>query len=105
MKSAKLGKRTSFVEVTNVSEHGFWLLIEGQESFVGFENFPWFKEASIAELCQVELQSPQHLYWSDLDIDLAVESLAHPERFPLLSQQKPNKRFQRTVPRYARSRR
>ncbi|MGH8455329.1 MAG: DUF2442 domain-containing protein [Nevskiales bacterium] len=106
MKSARLGKRTSDVEVTNVSEHGFWLLIQGQESFVGFETFPWFKEASIAELCQVELQSPHHLYWSDLDIDLAVESLTHPERFPLVSQKKPNKVFQPTSsPRFARRRR
>ena len=94
MKSAKLGKRTSAVEVTNVSEHGFWLLIEGRESFVGFDNFPWFKQASIGELCRVELQSPHRLYWADLDVDLAVESLAHPERFSLLSR-KPN---QRTAP-------
>lgn len=105
MKSAKLGKHTSPVEVTNVSEHGFWLLIEGRETFVGFDNFPWFKEASISELCEVELQSPQHLYWPGLDIDLAVESLEHPELFPLVSAKKPNKRFQRTGPRYARSRR
>lgn len=105
MKSARLGKRTSAVEVTNVSEHGFWLLIEGRETFVGFDNFPWFKDASIGQLCQVELQSPKHLYWPDLDVDLAVESLEHPERFPLVSAKKPNKQFQRTGPRYARSRR
>src|SRR3546814_7518272 len=29
--------------------------------------------------------SPQHLYWPDLDIDLAVDSIRHPERFPLVS--------------------
>jgi hypothetical protein len=26
-----------------------------------------------------------HLYWPDLDIDLAVESIRHPEKFPLVS--------------------
>ncbi|MEK7748060.1 MAG: DUF2442 domain-containing protein [Nitrospirota bacterium] len=96
MKSARLGKRTSPVEVTNVSEHGFWLLIEERERFIEFDNFPWFKEASIFELCQVELQSPQHLYWPSLDIDLAVESLEYPERFPLMSKKKPNQALQRT---------
>lgn len=106
MKSARLGKRTSVVEVTNVSEHGFWLLIQGRESFVGFDKFPWFKDASIGQLCQVELPSPHHLYWPDLDIDLAVESLTHPERFPLVSAKMPNKVFQRTAsPRVARLRR
>jgi hypothetical protein len=28
---------------------------------------------------------PHHLYWPDLDIDLAVESIRHPEQFPLVS--------------------
>lgn len=105
MKSTRLGKHTSAVEVTNVSEHGFWLLIQGREMFVGFEEFPWFKDASIGELCQVELQSPRHLYWADLDVDLAVESLDHPERFPLVSQKRPNKRVQRTGRRSASARR
>jgi hypothetical protein len=31
------------------------------------------------------LQGPEHLYWPDLDIDLSVESIEHPERFPLVS--------------------
>ena len=85
MKSAKRGKSTSAVEVTNVSVHGFWLLIDKTERFLPFEDFPWFREATIGQLTQVELPSPQHLYWPELDIDLSVESLDHPERFPLIS--------------------
>jgi hypothetical protein len=42
------------VEVTNVSRHGFWLLIGESERFVSFEAFPWFREASIADLTNVE---------------------------------------------------
>jgi hypothetical protein len=26
-----------------------------------------------------------HLYWPDLDVDLPIESIRHPERFPLRS--------------------
>ncbi|MFH0342970.1 MAG: DUF2442 domain-containing protein [Chromatiales bacterium] len=85
MISAQLGTDISEVEVTNVSKYGFWLLIHDQEVFIPFEQFPWFKEASIGKLLHVELPSPHHLYWPDLDIDLAVESLSHPERFPLVS--------------------
>jgi hypothetical protein len=33
----------------------------------------------------VEHPEADHLYWPDLDIDLAVESIEHPERFPLVS--------------------
>lgn len=85
MKSVALGTGTSPVEVTNVSPHGFWLFIEEREVFVSFEAFPWFKEASIREIGNVTLPSPHHLYWPDLDVDLAVDSLDHPERYPLVS--------------------
>ena len=85
MTSVAPGTSTSEVEVTNVSKHGFWLLIRDQEVFVPFIEFPWFKDASIGQLLNVQLPSPHHLYWPDLDVDLAVESLCHPERFPLVS--------------------
>jgi len=96
MKSAALGRSTSQVEVTNVSPHGFWLFVGEQELFVPFKNFPWFKEASIQQISRVELPSAHHLYWPDLDIDLAVDSLMHPERYPLISKAQPNKRLQPT---------
>ncbi|HLB14688.1 MAG TPA: DUF2442 domain-containing protein [Burkholderiales bacterium] len=85
MSSVAPGASTSEVEVTNVSKHGFWLLIRDQEVFVPFTEFPWFRDASIGQLLNVQLPSPHHLYWPDLDVDLAVESLFHPERFPLVS--------------------
>lgn len=85
MTFAQPGTNISEIEVTNVSKHGVWLLIHDQEAFVSFEEFLWFKEAAIGKLLNVELPSPHHLYWPELDIDLAVESLFHPERFPLVS--------------------
>ena len=90
MKSAALGPSTSQVEVTNVSPHGFWLFIAERELFVPFRDFPWFKDASIAAITRVELPSPHHLYWPDLDVDLAVESIEHPEKYPLVSQGRSN---------------
>ncbi len=94
MKSGKLGKRTSAVEVANISKHGFWLLIENKERFVSFKDFPWFQNAAIGELLNVELASPRHLYWPDLDMDLAVESIDSPERFPLVSKQRSSSKQQ-----------
>ena len=102
MKSAKPGKRTSDVEVTNVSKHGFWLLIGEKERFVAFEQFPWFRDARIGHLLNVELPSALHLYWPDLDVDVAVESIDHPERFPLVSKVRSNPPLQRTRPKQAR---
>ena len=86
------------VEVTNVSPHGFWLLIAGQEKFVSFQVFPWFRDASIADLAAVDLPSPHHLRWPRLDIDLAVESIDHPERFPLIARSRPTRRGRARTP-------
>jgi hypothetical protein len=80
-----LGADTFEVEVTNVSTHGFWLLLGAEELFVPFAEFPWFRDALIAKLLHVERRQAHHLYWPDLDIDLAVDSIRHPERFPLVS--------------------
>ena len=90
MKSVRPGKRTSVVEVTNISATGFWLLLGGREVCLPFKTFPWFKQAKIGELLNVEWPSEHHLYWPDLDIDLAVESIEHPERFALVSSAQPN---------------
>ena len=94
MTSGTPGPSTSLVEVTNVSPHGFWLFIGQQEVFLSFTDFPWFKDASIQAISRVELPSPHHLYWPELDIDLAVESLTCPDRYPLMSQVQPNKPLQ-----------
>ena len=72
-------------EVTNISQNGFWILLPERELFVPFDKFPWFRNATIGSILRVELPHPRHLYWPDLDIDLDVESIEHPERFPLRS--------------------
>ncbi len=85
MTSVLPGASTLDGEVTNVSTHGFWLMLGTEELFVPFAQFPWFKDAPITKLTHVERPQQHHLYWPDLDIDLAVESIRHPEKFPLVS--------------------
>lgn len=85
MKSATLGNDTSRAEVTSITPFGVWMLVLGVEKFLPFKTFPWFRSASVEHICSVELPSDNHLYWPELDIDLAVESIDHPERFPLVS--------------------
>ena len=94
MPSAPRGTLTSDAEVTNISAHGFWLLLAGRELFVPFDEFPWFRDAPVGRILNVVLQSSEHLYWPDLDIDLAVETIEHPERFPLVSRVRPDRALQ-----------
>lgn len=85
MTSAALGKDVSAVEVTRFSRHGFWVLLGAEELFLPFAEFPWFRDVAVGKILHVELPSPGHLYWPELDVDLAVESIRHPERYPLIS--------------------
>jgi len=85
MTSAAPGINTSPVEVTNISKHGFWLLLEDEELFLPFSEFPWFQDVPVSKILHVELPFSNHLYWPDLDVDLAVESIRDPEKFPLVS--------------------
>lgn len=86
MTSAMLGTSTFPVEVTNISRHGFWLLLDDEELFLPFAEFPWFRDVAVGKILHVELAAVDHLYWPELDVDLAIESIRHPERFPLVSQ-------------------
>ncbi len=80
-----LGTHISAPEVTNISQHGLWLLRDDEELFLPFAQFPWFRQATVNQIANVEAPGPDHLYWPDLDIDLSVESIRHPEDFPLIS--------------------
>jgi hypothetical protein len=72
-------------EVTHVSQHGFWLLLGEEEPLLPFAEFPWFRQATIKQLTTIEWPSPDHLYWPLLDVDLSVNSIRHPDNFPLVS--------------------
>lgn len=80
-----LGTDTSVPELTHVSRHGLWLLLDDEEMLLPFEHFPWFRNATIEQLSLIERPTSQHLYWPLLDIDLAVQSIRNPSDFPLVS--------------------
>ncbi len=83
MNSEPLGIGTSTVEVTNISRRGIWILVDDRELFMPYEDFPWFRDAPISKIVNVEEPTPEHFYWPDLDIDLGLQTIEHPERFPL----------------------
>lgn len=68
-----------------MSKHSLCLLLGDEELNVPFTEFPRFKGATIEQLLDVQRPTPNHLYWPQLDIDLAVESIRNPGAFPLVS--------------------
>jgi hypothetical protein len=79
------GIPTSHTEVTHISKHGLWLLLDDEELFLSFTDFPWFKAATIDQLCEIEHPTEDHLYWPSLDVDIAVASIRNPSAFPLVA--------------------
>lgn len=71
------------VEVTNISQHGFWLLTSAGERFLPFSEFPWFRNASVGQILNVEEPTPGHFYWPDLDVDLSLKIIEAPQKYPL----------------------
>jgi hypothetical protein len=78
-------RRGRTAEVTNISKHGFWLLVTGRELFLPFAEFPSFKRAPVEAIVHLERPAAGHLHWPDLDVDLSLDSIEHPERYPLKS--------------------
>ena len=76
------------VEVTNISTHGLWIFTNDKEFFLSYEQFPWFKNKTIDEIIKVEKFGKNHLYWSKIDVDLTLEMIKHPKRFPLKAKTK-----------------
>ncbi len=81
MKLKGLGKNT--LEIVNISINGIWILVKGNEYFLSYESNPWFKDATVSQIHNVKLLHGFHLRWDDLDVDLELDSLINPEKYPL----------------------
>ena len=80
------GKIIMKIEITHISANGIWILTGDKELFMSYKDFPWFKEAPIGKILNVEEPTPGHFYWPDLDIDLSVNIITNPGLFPLKMQ-------------------
>ena len=83
MSSSLPGETTSQIAVVDISPNGLWVLATGEEIFLPFDQFPWFKKATIEQILNVVEEAPGSYHWPDLDVDLGIDSMRHPERFPL----------------------
>ena len=85
MKSQTRGMNTSELEVIRISKEEIWISFQGRELCLPFAHFPWFKDAAAAAIRNVHLIHPDHFHWPDLDVDLSLESIECPDRFPLMA--------------------
>ena len=84
MKSSKPGINTLTSSVTSISKFGFWVLTEDKEYFISFNDYPAFKKTAVDQIFNLKFLSPNQLHWPDIDVDIELDALEKPERFPLL---------------------
>ena len=82
MKSLRSGKNI-LVSVENITPFGIWLFVKGKEYFLSYKDYPWFRDQTIKSIQNVKLLHDFHLYWPDLDVDLEIDTLENPEKYPL----------------------
>jgi hypothetical protein len=84
MSSSLPGIAISHSEVTGIHTTGFWLLVDDVEYFVPFDDYPVFREATVGQIYAVQRLGPTQFHWPELDADIELEALEHPEQYPLL---------------------
>ncbi|MFH0812854.1 MAG: DUF2442 domain-containing protein [Pseudomonadota bacterium] len=91
MKLLKRGEDI-LVSVENITPFGIWLLVKKKGYFLSYSDFPYFKDQTLNSIQNVQLLHGYHLYWPDLDIDLEIDNLENPEKYPLKSRNTTNLR-------------
>jgi hypothetical protein len=84
MRSRNPGRNIS-ISVENITPFGIWMFVKEKEYFLSFEDFPYFKDQTLNSIQNVQFLHGYHLYWPDLDIDLEIDNLEYPEKYPLKS--------------------
>src|SRR4030065_1304198 len=82
MKSLKHGKST-LVSVENITPFGIWIFVKEKEYFLSYKTYPFFKDQTLSSIQNVQLLHGYHLYWPELDVDLEIDNLENPEKYPL----------------------
>jgi len=85
MNSNATGQDILEVEIQSISAFGIWLLIRGKEYFMSYEKYSWFKDAKVNQILDVTISPTGNLHWPKLDVDLSIDILEAPERFPLIA--------------------
>ena len=78
------------INIQAITKSGIWILVTDREYFLPFKDYPWFENAKLADILNVELHHGHHLHWPVLDIDLELESLIEPSKYPLVANDSPS---------------
>ena len=80
----KYADASTSASVLMINAQGIMLSVLGHDYFLSYNRIPWMQDAPIRSVLNVQMSGPEAIEWPDLDVDLEIESLQHPERYPLI---------------------
>ena len=92
--SSKSNTKNMSVSVLMINAQGIMINVGGQDFFLSYNRIPWMREASIKDVLDVQMCGSEAIEWPNLDVDLEIDSLRHPERYPLLIKRNPSEFIQ-----------
>ncbi len=75
---------STLVSVLMINAQGIMISVLGNDYFISYNRIPWMQDAPIRSVLNVQMSGPEAIEWPDLDVDLEIDSLRHPERYPLV---------------------
>lgn len=75
---------STLADVLMINDRGIMISVLGQDYFLSYNRVPWMKDATISDVLDVRMSGKNAIEWPKLDVDLEIDSLRHPERYPLL---------------------
>lgn len=79
----------TLASVLMINAQGIMLSVLGRDYFLSYNRIPWMQDAPLRSILNVQMSGPDSIEWPELDIDLEIESLQHPERYPLVIKRNP----------------
>ena len=76
--------KDTLANVLMINGQGVLLSVCGQDYFLSYNRVPWMRDAAISEVLDVRMSGRNAIEWPSLDVDLEIDSLPHPELYPLL---------------------
>ena len=86
---SKNNTANTLASVLMINADGIMLNVCGHDYFLSYNRIPWMRDASISSVLDVRMCGQNAIEWPALDIDLEIESLKHPERYPLIIKRNP----------------
>ncbi|MDR0757344.1 MAG: DUF2442 domain-containing protein [Tannerella sp.] len=76
-------ERTS-VDIRLITSSGIIVSVSGCDYYISYDRLPWFRDAKVSDIFNVKMCGSDGIRWEAIDVDLEIESLIHPEQYPLV---------------------